>query len=1006
MKKIFIIIALIFLLSTGMLYSEDYDKERHILILHSYNLGLEWTKSINDAILKYFEKNSNIYFQIEFMDTKILSNEDYFLRLAEMYKLKFINIKFDAILSTDDDAFNFLLKYSKELFGETPIVFCGVNYFSDERIKDFSNITGVVESFDILSTLEIALHIHPDTKNIYVISDATPTGIYNIQLLEKVYPYFNDKYKFTILNDHSMEELLAEVQKISVDDGIVLAFGLNRDKNGETFTFRESLTMIREKCKAPIYGIWDFYLGSGIVGGVITTGESQGRLASVMVNRILRGEDIKKIKVVKKSPNRMIFDYREFIAHNIPLESAPLESVLINQPYSFFLEYKVYIVSITSVILILVIIIMFLTSNILKRRTVEFKLIQSEERYKTLIETMNEGFMVKNSYDIFSFVNNKFCKMLGFPREELLGSKVSKFLDEENRIRFLDEMKKRSTGIESSYELQWRNRTGKNIPTIISPKPMYDFKGNYTGSFAVVTEITELKETERNLADEKERLFVTLSSIADGVITVDKDDNITLMNKVAEDLTGWKSGEWIGKKLFEALILHISNDNKTRIVSSYDFFIKKSGNSSLREYILTSRDGYERIIEVKASNITDNYSIVVGIVIVFRDVTEKRRLEEELIKNQKIESIGVLAGGIAHDFNNILGGIMGNIYLARIMLNEYLISKDLSELLEDIEKACERAKNLTIQLLTFSTGGRPIKKLGNIKNLLVESVNFALTGSRVEREFHIDDEVYDVEMDEGQIQQVINNLVINAVQSMPEGGKIEVACNNVDMRAGDSPFAKEGRYVKISIKDNGVGISSENLKKIFDPYFTTKNSGWGLGLTTSYSIIQKHNGYFTVDSKINNGSVFTFYLPASDNKSSDTLLKDKYKITNSAKILMMDDDRFIRTNSEKIFLALGYKIIATEDGEKAIHIYKEELNKKKPFDIVILDLIIPGKMDGKKTMEELLKINPDVKVIVSSGYSMDPIMADYKKYGFAGVIAKPYQIEDITYLIESILRKK
>jgi len=330
----------------------------------------------------------------------------------------------------------------------------------------------------------------------------------------------------------------------------------------------------------------------------------------------------------------------------------------------------------------------------------------------------------------------------------------------------------------------------------------------------------------------------------------------------------------------------------------------------------------------------------------------------------------------------------------------------LSELLEDIEKACERAKNLTIQLLTFSTGGRPIKKLGNIKNLLVESVNFALTGSRVEREFHIDDEVYDVEMDEGKIQQVINNLVINAVQSMPEGGKIEVACNNVDMRAGDSPFAKEGRYVKISIKDNGVGISSENLKKIFDPYFTTKGSGWGLGLTTSYSIIQKHNGYFTVDSKINNGSVFTFYLPASDNKSSDTLLKDKYKITNSAKILMMDDDRFIRTNIEKIFLALGYKIIATEDGEKAIHIYKEELNKKKPFDIVILDLIIPGKMDGKKTMEELLKINPDVKVIVSSGYSMDPIMADYKKYGFAGVIAKPYQIEDITYLIESILRKK
>ncbi|HRU43873.1 MAG TPA: ABC transporter substrate binding protein, partial [Spirochaetota bacterium] len=874
MKKILTIAAFIFLLSAGTLYGEDYDKEKYILILHSYNLGLEWTRSINDGILKYFEKNSNIYFQIEFMDTKILSNEDYFLKLAEMYKLKFKNIKFDAILSTDDDAFDFLLKYSKELFGETPIVFCGVNYFSDERIKNFSNITGVVESFDILATLENALRICPDTKNIYVISDQTSTGIYNLQLLEKVYPYFDEKYKFTILSDYSMKELLAEVQKISADDSVVLALGLNRDKNGQIFSFRESITMIRKKCKAPIYGVWDFYLGWGIVGGVITSGESQGRLAADMVNRILKGENVKNIKVVKKSQNRLIFDYRELMAHKIPLERAPLESVLINQPYSFFLEHKNYIVSVTSIVLVFTIIIAFLTFNILRRRAVELELIQSEERYKTLIETMNEGFMVRNAYDIFSFVNKKFCNMLGFPREEILGSKTSKFLDENNRDKFGDEMTRRLDGIESSYELQWRNRSGKNIPTIMSPKPMYDFKGKYMGSFAVVTEITELKETERKLADEKERLFVTLSSIADGVITVDKEDNITLMNKVAEELTGWKSGEWIGKKLFEVLILHILSDNKNRIVSNYDFFINKAGDSSLREYALTSKDGYERIIEVKASNITDNYSIVVGIVIVFRDVTEKRRLENELIKNQKIESIGVLAGGIAHDFNNILGGIMGNIYLARLMLSEYLISKDLLELLEDIEKACERAKKLTIQLLTFSSGGRPIKKLGSIKNLLIETVNFALTGSRVDCEYRIDDEVYDVEMDEGQIQQVINNLVINGVQSMPEGGKIEVACSNVDIGADDASFVKEGRYVKISVKDNGVGISSENMKKIFDPYFTTKNLGWGLGLTASYSIIQKHNGYLTVDSKINSGSVFTFYLPASDSKSSDKLSKD------------------------------------------------------------------------------------------------------------------------------------
>jgi len=372
-------------------------------------------------------------------------------------------------------------------------------------------------------------------------------------------------------------------------------------------------------------------------------------------------------------------------------------------------------------------------------------------------------------------------------------------------------------------------------------------------------EISERKQAEEALAAEKERLAITLRSIGDGVIATNNKGEIILINKIAEKLTGWSQDEAIGRPLNE--VFYIINE-RTR--KPYENFFEKvikadSVVSLSNDTILIARDGTERVIADSSAPIRDKDGNIIGVILVFRDITEERKLEQELIKADKLESIGILAGGIAHDFNNILTAILGNISLAEVHAKS---EEKVVERLEKAKKACLRGRDLVQQLLTFSKGGEPIKKVTSIAKLIKESVNFALSGSNVKCEFSIPDDLWLVEIDEGQINQVINNLIINAVQAMPEGGIIEVSCENTIITEKDNFPFKKGKYVKITIKDKGVGIPKEHLPKIFDPFFTTKEKGTGLGLATTYSIIKKHDGYIELKSEVGVGTTFYIYLPA------------------------------------------------------------------------------------------------------------------------------------------------
>lgn len=411
----------------------------------------------------------------------------------------------------------------------------------------------------------------------------------------------------------------------------------------------------------------------------------------------------------------------------------------------------------------------------------------------------------------------------------------------------------------------------------------------------------------------------------------------------------------------------------------------------------------ERFVHIHAQPKFDRAGRVKSIVGTFLDITERKRVEEEVIKSQKLDSLGVLAGGIAHDFNNLLTGITGSISLAKILLKP---EDRAYKILSDSERAAHRAAALTQQLLVFARGGEPVKRNISLNNIITEAATFASSGSRALLEFVIPGDLRPVEADPGQIGQVVNNLVLNALQAMSGGGVIHISCENVSRGHKELSKFDDTDYVKISIKDQGSGIPPEYLKKIFDPYFTTKKKGNGLGLAITHSIIKKHGGHIDLDSTPGVGSTFHIYLPAS---ASGPVIEKEVDdstpvFTGRGRVLVMDDEEIIREVAGELLSCMGCEVATANDGVDALEKYKRAYDAGEPFDAVIMDLTVPGGMGGKEAVKSLLEIDPGAKAIVSSGYSNDPIMASFREYGFCEVILKPYTMKSFSSVLHKTLK--
>jgi PAS domain S-box-containing protein len=527
------------------------------------------------------------------------------------------------------------------------------------------------------------------------------------------------------------------------------------------------------------------------------------------------------------------------------------------------------------------------------------------------------------------------------------------------------------------------------------------FRELNTANESLQDEIANHRRTEECLADEKERLSVTLLSIGDGVISTDTDGRVVLVNKVAEELLEVTQDQVFGRHLPEVFRTFDAKNPEEEIHPLRDSFTRGSRHVVTDDVLLVSRNGAKHIVSTSFGPIRNRDGGIVGGALVFRDNTERRKIEEKLQNAQKLESIGVLAGGIAHDFNNLLSAIIGNISLAKAGRSDAVVER-----LQEIETASMRARDLTRQLLTFSKGGAPIRKTASISELIRESATFVTRGSNVRCAFHIALDLRPVEADEGQLSQVINNLVINAMQAMPDGGVIRIIAENIRADAALNRMGLHGDVVKVSVHDDGPGIPAENVPKIFDPYFTTKASGSGLGLATVYSIVKRHDGQIEMESRSGAGTTFHCYLPASDKPVSANPGTDEISRNGKGKILVMDDEDFIRSVAGDMLSHLGYGVVCAKDGAEAIELYVKAIEAGNPFDAVIMDLTIPGGMGGKEAIVRMKEIDPGIMAIVSSGYSNNPILADPANYGFAGIVTKPYTLEALSGAVRSVLGSK
>lgn len=639
-----------------------------------------------------------------------------------------------------------------------------------------------------------------------------------------------------------------------------------------------------------------------------------------------------------------------------------------------------------------------LSAEVLERTQIETAMRESAVFYEQIVNSAQEGIIVYDKNLRYVLWNPYMEIISGYAASDVIGKKaleVFPFLEDVGVIDALEDVLSGKRIVPSEFPY-FNPLSSKTVFCSDISSPLLSSDGDIIGVIGVVRDISERKAAEEALQYSENLLNVSQNVGRIGSFDYDILGDCWKNSATLDDIFGIDETFPRNLQSWESLV---HPEHQEQMKDYFEHLVIQLKHPFDKEYpVIRKCDGEMRWVHGVGKLYFDASGNPVHMIGTIQDVSERRKMEEErvvlehqIIRTQKLESLGVLAGGIAHDFNNVLTGILGNISFARSFIDE---SHRSAKILIEAEKAAERATGLTYQLLTFAKGSQPIKKVVAGQQLVETVATLVLSGSHVKSSFAIPQDLYAIEVDEGQISQAFHNIILNAVQAMQAGGLLHISAENTIVGSDNLMGLDPGEYVAFSFSDKGHGISEEDQEKIFDPYFTTKEGGNGLGLASVYSIVKKHNGYIGVKSILNVGTTFNIILPATLKKAEPVLSKEILPASGveSTTVLVMDDEAFIRDVASAMLGQLGYQVHTCINGEEAIRFYKDAMNSGRPYSAVIMDLTIPGGMGGKEAAPLILGIDPAARLIVSSGYSTDPVMAEYTSYGFSAVMAKPYSM--------------
>jgi two-component system, cell cycle sensor histidine kinase and response regulator CckA len=751
----------------------------------------------------------------------------------------------------------------------------------------------------------------------------------------------------------------------------------------------------------PVYSVWDFHLHRGILGGMLTTGEAQGEKAAELMLRVLAGVAPTAIPVVKEGSNRLLFDFRTMQRFAITPQRLPPGSTIVNRPPSFYEQYRALVLQAALAFLLLVLVIIIFSANLVRRRAMEKALKRSEQRLRTIFDAADTvAFVITDDSDpvpkIIEFSPGA-ERMFGCRREEILGQPVSRLHLPEDVARFSAyrrTMMQTRKGI--SEETTLVREDGQCFSALFSVHPLLDERGEIWAALGVSIDISEQKRTEAALRESTARFRELSEMLPEAIFEIDFAGRVLFLNKSGMEQFGFTTEEVsAGINAYDFFM----GEDKEKLKTNLSRLIRGE-QMGLNEYLVHDKNGRHFPVMTRSALVQKDGQPV-GLRGFLIDISERKRLEENLHKAQRLEAIGTLAGGIAHDFNNILMGIEGRASLSLLALPP---DNPLREHLSCIEEYVKSAASLTAQLLGFARAGTYNMVATDINALVEKTASmFGRTKKELSLHLHLQEGLPAAWVDQNQIEQVLLNLLVNAWQAMPGGGRVDLTTNN---GAKDDSEAKmltlePGQYLTITVTDSGIGIDEEIRHRIFEPFFTTKERGrgTGLGLASAYGIIKNHHGTITVKSRKGEGAQFTIFLPATAEIPKRISSAESEVLPGKESIFLVDDEAMILEVAAAMLGHLGYQVTSAVGGVEAIAWYGEHWRE---VDLVILDMIMPN-MGGAETFKRLKEVNPAVRVLLSSGYSMDGQAEAIIAEGCVGFMQKPFNLLLLSQKLREIL---